>query len=223
MYRCALSLCVAVALGSGAWMADASTIDLVIDPGFGSTENTGATAAVVLDFFEVGSDDRLTVTLTNTTPPEIGSSLTATGFELPVSPSFSVAFAPGGEGPYFDTLTFDHSVSPGWMDAPGGYDVMLTSDGNFNGGSPAGAPTEGQSETVILSLGDTGLVASELASAFADYYADQTDRYLIARFQAVGPDGEDSDMVGGALPEPASHALLSVSALALLRRKRSRC
>jgi len=199
--------------------AQASPVNLAIDPSFGSAESTGATADITLTFSEDGADDLMTVLIDNTTPNAIGSSLTAVGLELPDSLSLSPSFATGGTSAYFDTLTFDDGVSPGWLDAPGGYDLMITSDGNFEGGSPNGAPTEGQSQTVILNLGDTGLAPADLATLFESYYLGLTTNYTIARFQSVGPEGEDSDKVLGHVPEPASLALLALGGVGLLRRR----
>ncbi|MCH7813980.1 MAG: hypothetical protein IID40_08160 [Planctomycetes bacterium] len=198
----------------------ASTVVLLVDPSFGSTEQTGATAAITLEFFEDGAGDFLSVAITNTTPASIGSKLTAVGFELPDTLSLALGFAPGGPGSFFDTLTFDVPVSPDWLDAPGGYDLMLTSDGNFQGGSHQGAPVAGETETVVLSLGDTGQSPAALASVFFDYYSGLTENHVIARFQAVGPDGRDSDMVGGhVVPEASVWLLISTGLLTLLRRR----
>jgi hypothetical protein len=198
--------------------AHASMIQLFIDPGFGSTENTGSTATLTLDFSEQGTDDYLTVIIQNTTPPEIGSKLTAAGLELPDLQSLPATFAPGGTSSYFDVLSMDYSILPGWLDAPGGYDVVISSDGNFLGGNPNGAPMAGESQTIVLNLGDTGLAQTDLVAAFEDLYAGSDDRYAIGRFQAVGPDEEDSDEVGGRVPEPATIVLLALGGLALRRR-----
>jgi len=196
-------------------------VTLLIDPGFGSTESTGATARITLSFYEVGADDWADVLIENTTPPAIGSKVTAVGFEVPDSIPLSIAFAPGGQGSFFDTLTFDDSVSPGWINAPGGYDVMITSDGNFEGGNPNGAPVAGGTETVKLSLGDTGLSPTALATTFLDVYTDPSGYVAIGRFQSVGPGGNLSDKVGGGVPEPHTASLLVLGALALLRRRRA--
>lgn len=192
-----------------------SVIQLFIDPSYGSTDNTGSMATLTLDFSEQDADDYLILIIENTTPGEIGSELTAVGLELPDLPSLPPAFAPGGTSAYFDALTFDDSISPGWLDAPGGYDIVISSDGNFLGGNPNGAPAEGESQTVVLNMGDTGLTQPELTDTFEDFYTDLADPYVIARFQSVGPNGEGSDKVGGRIPEPVTLALLVLGGLGL--------
>jgi hypothetical protein len=97
---------------------------------------------------------------------------------------------------------------------------MITSDGNFEGGSPQGALMAGESELVVLTLGDTGLTPDQLAQTFFDFYESASDRHVIARFQSVGTNGEGSDKVAGHTPEPASLVLLALGGLALLRRRR---
>ncbi|MCP4589450.1 MAG: PEP-CTERM sorting domain-containing protein [bacterium] len=195
----------------------ASTIKLWINSSYGSAENTGATARLQLSFSELGATDLLHVLIENTTPVSIGSSLTAVGLEIPNSSATS--FATGGAGSYFDEVDLDESISPGWLSATGGYDVMLTGDGNFEGGSPQSAPTSGQSDSVILDLGDTGMTSVELFDAFDDFYENHTGMVAIGRFQAVGPDGEDSDKVGGHTPEPGTLTLLMVGGLLAARRR----
>ena len=201
--------------------AEASNISVFMDPTTGhSAENTGATATLILDFADGVGEDYLTITIENTTPVEIGSSLTGVGLELPDSLSLSPVFADFGTSDYFDTLTFDQSLPPPvWIDAPGGYDLVITSDGNFGGGNPAGAPLAGETQTVKLSLGDTGQSATALEDTFLEFYINTPDNFTVARFQAVGPDGEDSDKVTGVIPEPATLALLALGGLAICRRR----
>jgi hypothetical protein len=186
----------------------AAAIQVFVDPAHGATDNTGSSATITLNFTETGVDDILSIAVENTTPPQIGSRLTAVGLELPDLLLAQVGFAPGGAGAYFDELTFDVPVSPGWMNAPGGYDLMITSDRKFEGGSPLGAPTAGESETIVLRLGDTGLTPDQLSRLVLDSWVGLPEPCAIARFQAVGPCGEDSDKVRGNVPDPATLTIL---------------
>ena len=118
---------------------------IYVDPAVGSTDNTGSCAVLTLTFSDRGPDTLLTILIENTTSLGIGSTVTAFGFELPAGLALSPSFAPGSPSSYFDELTFDHSISPGWLDAPGGYDLMITSEGNFQGGNPNGGLVAGES------------------------------------------------------------------------------
>lgn len=202
--------------------AGASTVSLYFESVNGSPEGTDATATVTMSFTDQGAEDWLTLEIWNTTAESYGSQLTAIGFELPDAPPFSVAFAPGGTSVYFDTVTLDVNVSPSWLDAPGGYDVMTTGDGSYEGGSPAGAPAAGETQTVVLNLGDTGLTPEGLCQAFESFYMGMSEPYAIARFQSVGPNGENSDKMLGIVPEPASLGLLIAGLAAMSRRRRRR-
>jgi len=197
--------------------AAASVITISIDPAYGSSESTGAKATVDIGFAENGSDDWMSLTITNITLPALGGNLTAVGLELPAFIG-SVAFAPGGTGSYFDELDLGVAIAPGHLSASGGYDVMITSDGSFEGGNPTGAPGPNGSETVTLNLGDTGLTPAQLLAAFDAYYAGLTTPYGVGRFQALTV-GAGSDKVLGEVPEPATLAVLLAGA-ALLRCRR---
>jgi len=181
-----------------------------------STMNTGATAQITISFTDHGLDDWMNVAITNTTPTSIGSSLTAAGLELPSWGSV-IGFAPGGVSNYFDTLSYDVSISPGWLSSPNGYDVMITSDGHYEGGNPKGAPKAGETQTVRLNLGNTGMTSDDLEASLASYYASYTGRYATVRFQSVGSNGNMSDMIS--VPEPATLMLLGLGSLSLLRRR----
>ncbi len=197
------------------------TIDLL--PGAGlSTENTGASGRLTLAFYQHKDLDYLSLTVENTTPISLGSKLTAVGLEMPTFLPSRPVFAADGVGTYFKYLEYDVSVSPGWLNAPGGYDLALTSDRNFLGGGAQGAPGAGESHKVTLALGNTGYTPEELSSAFLKYYGEVDGPIAIVRFQSVGPRGKDSDrvistkMIGEeVIPEPATVAFLVVGGAVL--------
>lgn len=198
----------------------ARPFELFINPSFGSTENTGSTATLTFEFSEQGFDDLVNILIANTTPPAIGSRFTAVGLEFPDWLIQPPSLVPSLRGGYFDTLTYDESVSPSSMNGPGGYDLMISGDGDFFGGNPNGAPTAGASEWVTLSLGETGLTAEQLDIRFHEFYSQFIGPFALGRFQSVGPTGRESDMVGGSVPEPASIILLALGGLTLIRRRR---
>lgn len=181
-----------------------------------STENTGASASIGFDILSTAQGYVVDLTLTNTTSPAIGASLTAVGLEWPDIFSAPPTFAAQGTSSYFDTLGYNDIISPGRLNAPGGYDVMITSDGNFQGGSSKGAPRANESQTIRLALAGTSLSLQQLQDEFASFYAGGgSEPVAIARFQAVGPLADRSDMV--ITPEPATLLLFSLAAVGLVR------
>ncbi len=189
-----------------------------------SSRDTGAAAAVTFTFGENDEGSFVDVLLANTTPPSLGSRLTALGFEVPAGLTGPV-FATGGGGSFFDTIDYDVSVKPKSLDADGGYDVMLTSEGKFQGGSPRQAPSAGESETVRLALGQTGYGADGLRNLFMNHFSQGAGPMAIVYFQSVGQQGAASDTVIGSLrsvsvvPEAQCIWLLLAGA-AVLRRRR---
>jgi hypothetical protein len=191
-------------------------VDLHSTP-LNSTENTGSAARIGFDILSTSKGPVVDLSLTNITPEAIGSRLTAVGIEWPDIFTALPVFATGGTSSYFDRINYNVDVSPGWMNAAGGYDEMITSDGNFEGGSPQGAPRAGQSQTVRLALGNTGLTLSEIQDEFASFYPSGTHPLAIARFQSVGPGENLSDKVTA--PEPTTLAMLGFATL-LMRKRR---
>jgi hypothetical protein len=218
-----MAVCLAaVVVGLFCGGVEAAPIELFLDPSFGSTEHTGATGSLILTFTEDDNDDWLHIEIANTTPPQIGAKLTAAGLELPDFIETPLSFADDGDGDYFDELTFDVGVSPGWLDASGGYDLMITSDGNFEGGNPHGAPVSGTSHMVVVSLGDTGRTPAELENVFRGFFLQPAGHIAVGRFQSVGPGGQASDKIVAGIPEPSTLALMSCAAIVLLGRARRR-
>ncbi len=199
--------------------ASASTVELIIDPQFGTTEGTGSTARVLLEFTTIELEDLMTVTIENTTPPEIGAWITAVGLELPDIFGDHTQMTLALASDYFDTLLFDESMAPPWLDAPGGYDLVISGDPSFLGNSPQGAPLAGESQTVVINLGNTDFTPDELASLSLTFYDDPLANFLVGRFQTVGLNGEDSDKVRGTVPEPTTLLLLGIGLCAATRRK----
>ncbi|MDM8008309.1 MAG: hypothetical protein QUV05_19385 [Phycisphaerae bacterium] len=220
MKRCTLGLATCTAVFASASSVHAALISMIVDPMYGSTDNTGATALIQFSFTEDGSDDLLVMAIHNTTPISLGSKLTAVGFEWPASLALPLSYAEGGKSVYFDELDFHVRVSPRWLNAAGGYDVMITSDGNFEGGNSLKAPGAGETQSIILNLGNTGLTPDQLSATLSNWYADPDRIWLIAKFQAV--DDELSDKVASRIPEPAGILLLGVSQLSLWRKRRTR-
>jgi hypothetical protein len=185
-----------------------------------STENTGVRAQMTFSFTNDAAGDLVSIEIANTTPPEIGSTLTAVALEWP----FQIAnpiFADGGEGSYFHHLNYNVNVNPKWINAVDGYDVVLTSDGRFQGGRPHGAPRVGESDIVTFNVGQTGLTADELYDTFYNFYTTASLPLAAARFQEVGVGGHLSDMVimDVHVPEPSSLLLVGLGGWLVTRRR----
>lgn len=183
-----------------------------------STEDTGVSGRIDISFVETPDGDFCELVITNTGVGTEAGKLTAVGLTVPSLP-FQPVFAPGGQGSYFDELDYDVLVSPDWLNPPGGYDLMVTSDGSFEGGSPQGALGAGESQTVTLFLGDTSSGPDDFRSLFESFYDAAADPVAIGRFQSIGPQGLSDKVI---TPEP--HALLLMTCLAPLitRRRPSR-
>jgi len=185
-----------------------------------STGNTDVSGRLTLECSEnAQGDDFVSALVENTTAAEVGSRMSAVGFEWPDGLNLP-QFAPGGTSSYFDVLDYDVNVSPGWLGAPGGYDVMITGDSSFEGGSSQGAPAAGQSQTPLLALGNTPFTAEEVCAQLFTFFESSSGPVAIARFQAVGPNGDGSDKVAGShAPEPATLSLLALGFLLGWRRR----
>jgi len=204
--------------------AQAGSVQLVIDPSFGSTENTGSSALVTLDFSTLNTVDLMTVTIENTTPLDVNSWLSAVGLELPDSFGDSSSIELDTAGTYFDTLLFDQDFPPPSFNADGGYDVVFSGDQSFLGQTPSGAIMGNESDSFVISFGDTPLEPADFVSRSLEFYNDPGANLIVGRFQRVGSTGDDSDKVRGGLPEPATLVLLAlgVGVLAAAGRRQKR-
>jgi hypothetical protein len=204
---------------------DAGTLQLILtSTASTSTGNTGVSGRVDISFHETATGDFMDLVLNNTS--SAASRLTAAGFEIPSLPNIPV-FASGGTSSYFDILTYNVGVSPGSLNAEGGYDLMITSEGLFEGGSPQGAPDAGQSQSVSLFLGDLPDTPASLEASFIAFYASHTGPLAIARFQAIQPGGNsDKVITTTVVPEPLTMMLsvgLALFALLPSRKAAPRC
>ena len=216
------SLCrsaLAVAVAFFAATAQASPILQVdITPSGGqSTGNTGATGRLTFEFFD-GAQDTFTLLIENTTPLALASKFTGVAIEIPDNLPNLPVFATGGTSSYFDELTYNYQATPGFLNAVGGYDLAITSEGNFLGGPPQGAPSSGQSQLVTISLGNTPLNADQLLADFQALYSDANT--VLGRFQAVGPNGGSDRVTGHLTPEPSTLLLLALGQCFLMRLRR---
>jgi hypothetical protein len=185
-----------LAIAASALMASpADAFTLYIDPFFGSTENTGATAKLDFDFEQSGSDVLLNLSIFNTTgdarPKETetdganAATLVGLAFDLPdIVQSFS-----------YNTLTsnFTRLYENVALQPFGTFDVGIrnSGSGNFIGGNPRTGLKTGESTTVQFRFqGDAATVEQRFVAGFQS-----KSLTVAARFQEV--DGSGSDKVWG--------------------------
>ena len=169
---------------------------------------------------------RINVDLTNTSL--IDSSLTAFAFNAPSNISgATLTTAPNTN--WTALLDFDNVNTPGQF---GLFDTAAITGPNFNGGSPSDGILSGNSGFFVFDLIGTTmdtLNTDSFLSLFSFLDDKQGDpQNFITRFQAVGADGEGSDVgiPGGTapVPEPSTIVLLAsgIGCLFFLKRKGSR-
>ncbi|HEY9616613.1 MAG TPA: PEP-CTERM sorting domain-containing protein [Microcoleaceae cyanobacterium] len=184
--------------------AEAFTISF--DPQFGSTENTGATAALDFNFVQEGSGVRLNLNLANTTDGSAGlgaTSATLVGFAFDLASSATVNSFNAGTS----------SFTQYWQDATlnpfGTFDVGVSTPRNsFAGGNANSGLTAGQT-TMVSFLLNSSLSAAQVEQDFLTGFTNGT-LGAVARFQQVNAGGGSDKVLGGvsgnseAVPEPAT-------------------
>jgi hypothetical protein len=173
------------------------------------------------------ADYTVSIDLTNTS--SIASSLTSFAFNVPTNVTGVSAFSGPNSG-------WDYFFDRDGIDTPGQFglfDIGAGTGPNFNGGSPNYGiwntpPDNFGSFSLVLQGSDLGsLTTASFLSLLSDLDDKKGDpQYFIARYQAVGPDGEGSDVAipNGVVPEPSTFVLLAtgIAGVAFLsRRKKS--
>jgi hypothetical protein len=167
------------------------------------------------------SNYTISIDLFNTST--IDSSLTGFAFNSPTNVTGVSSFT-GPDGWYA-------SYDPDGINTPGNYglfDIAGLTGANFNGGDPNDGilSTFSASFSLVLSGTDLGLLTTDSFLSLLSYMdsPNSDPQYFIARYQAVGPDGEGSDVAipNGVVPEPSTFVLLAtgIAGVAFLSRRK---
>ena len=195
---------------------------------FGSNSETGATAAVGFQFEDASPPEGrslLKLAISNTTDIDLGSRLSAFGFDTP-NDDFSVTFV---EGTYslvdadYTTPVNDEALSQLILNVQyanhGKLEISIQGNGNANNPSGGNGIYAGQTVYAVLELDTVPAVTSEeLSAAFELGFGEEVKS--LARFQGIGPN-DLSDWVNGgivdvtppggppseAIPEPGTAVL----------------
>ncbi|MEB3293449.1 MAG: hypothetical protein VKJ24_09830 [Synechococcales bacterium] len=199
------------------------SFDALFNPTYGSTENTGASAAVNFNFLQIGDKIQLDVTLNNTTNGKAGlgatqATLVGLAFDAPTLWDLSLK-TPGGS---FTKFWEDVDLNPF-----GTFSYGISPDRNSFGGGNANTGIKVGDAAIKMSfdLKGTGLTAETASKQFTDLFKSGTAQ-MATRFQQVNAGG-GSDKVKGQLmiaevpppkkkvPEPAlGVGLLTIATIA---------
>ncbi|MBD2198200.1 MULTISPECIES: cistern family PEP-CTERM protein [Calothrix] len=228
------ALSASMAVAAMATSAPAQAFQITIEPKFGSTEKTGASALLDFNFSQFADNQvKLNLDITNTTDGTkgdfkateatlVGLAFDADNFD-PGAPVGFNSYNPGTSG--FTKLWVKGIDTPS-LPPYGDFDVAISPPRNtFAGGNPQDGLTAGQFTTVSF-LFDTSLSADELSDALENGFLNQAFR-IAGRFQQVNAGGGSDKVLGGIVkggepvPEPTTIAasLLALGGLGLFKKK----
>ncbi|MBD2202194.1 PEP-CTERM sorting domain-containing protein [Calothrix sp. FACHB-1219] len=213
--------------------APAQAFQVTIEPTFGSTENTGASALLDFNFSQFADNQvKLNLDITNTTDGSKGlkateATLVGLAFDADnFDPGAPVSFNNYDSGTSGFTKLWVKGIDTPSLPPYGDFDVAISPPRNtFAGGNPQTGLTAGQFTTVSF-LFDTSLSADELSDALEKGFLTPALR-IAGRFQQVNAGGGSDKVLGGIIkggepvPEPTTIAasLLALGGLGLFKKK----
>lgn len=189
--------------------APAQAFSLYINPIYGSTENTGATALLDFKFVDTVQGVLLQLGIKNTTNGSAGRGATSATLVGVAFDLLSGVSAPqSGYKPGSSTFTkyYTNPSIPGLNNnKPFTVGIRSAGSGNFVGGNPTAGLTANQSTSVSFLLNGVTGTAAQVEQAFLQGFKDGTLK-AAARFQQVEAPGISggSDKVMAGVPEPTT-------------------
>jgi hypothetical protein len=228
-------LSASMAVASIITSAPAQAFQVTIEPQFGSTENTGASALLDWTFSQVPNQVNqveLNLDISNTTNGTKGLGATAAtlvgiAFDAdnfdPGAPVNFIGYNSGTSG--FSKLWIKGTNTPS-LPPYGDFDAAISPERNtFAGGNPQDGLKAGDFATVSF-LFDTSLTADELSDALENGFKNKALR-IAGRFQQVNAGGGSDKVLGGLstggepVPEPTTIAasILALGGLGFFKKK----